>query len=127
MRVMLIDDDSIVREMVRMSLGAAPGFEVTTRNNAHDALKGIPDPAPDLFLIDLAMPDIGGFELLSRLRAMPALAEIPAIFLTARSSHLSPADVRSAGALGVITKPVDPTALPGQIRGLLMLNGTAAE
>lgn len=119
MRVLVIDDDSMAREIVRDSLEGEGDFEVSTRINAQDTLRSVPSPPPDVILLDVAMPEMGGFELLSRLKELPVLAEVPVILVTARAGRLTQNDVRAAGAVGLITKPVQPQQLPIQIRGML--------
>jgi putative two-component system response regulator len=68
------------------------------------------------------MPGMDGFEVCHRLKANPATAGIPIIFLTGESDATSEADAREAGAVGYVTKPIDPDILLAKIRACLDQN-----
>jgi CheY-like chemotaxis protein len=62
---------------------------------------------PDLILLDLHLPDIPGHEVLDRLRADPATANIPVVVISADATAGAQARLRAAGARGYLTKPID--------------------
>jgi CheY-like chemotaxis protein len=81
--ILAIDDDADVRELVSRAL-RKHGHDVQTAANAIEALQKIDAELPSLVLLDLTMPVIDGFEILERLRATPAWANLPVIVLTGR-------------------------------------------
>jgi CheY-like chemotaxis protein len=81
--VLVIDDDPDVRDLVSRTL-RKEGWRVESATNAIEALQKIEAALPELILLDLGLPVIDGFEILSRLRAMPAWAKLPVIVLTGR-------------------------------------------
>jgi CheY-like chemotaxis protein len=73
---------------------------------------------PDLVLMDIVMPGLDGPSTLKRMRAIPAIQDIPLIFLTARVMPAELKQVLKMGALGVIAKPFDPLKLGDQVFAL---------
>ena len=80
--VMLEDDESIVK-LVTLALGKA-GLEVRAASRLEELETQLAPGAPDLFILDVNLPDGSGFEACRRLRALPATAHVPIIFLTRR-------------------------------------------
>ena len=116
-RVMLVDDHAVVRVGFRMLLQAAPGGMaiVAEADSGEQALAWLADMAtrpelrPDVLLLDLSMPGMGGLEMLRRLRARdPALA---VLVLSAHEDTAHARRVLTAGALGYLTKRSAPDAL----------------
>ncbi|HOI52934.1 MAG TPA: response regulator, partial [Azonexus sp.] len=68
-------------------------------------------PAPDLILLDIMMPDMDGYQTLEQLRANPATADIPVIFVTAMDSDADEAVGLALGAVDYIAKPIRPAIL----------------
>ena len=104
--VILVADDS---EDIRNLFGAmlAKDYEVKFAVNSDETLAGADtDPLPDLILLDVEMPELDGYEVCARLKANPSLAQIPVIFVTARSDPKDQARGLLAGAVDYITKPV---------------------
>lgn len=102
-RILVVDDDDSIRELLRLHLSSA-GYEVEVAEDAiaagYQVLKG----APDLIITDVNMPHMDGFEFVAALRADKALPMIPVIFLT--SMEDGDARGRELGAVGYVTKPV---------------------
>jgi CheY-like chemotaxis protein len=103
--VLAIDDDPDVRDLVSRTL-RKQGWRVETAANAIEAIQKIEAAPPEVILLDLGLPVIDGFETLSRLRAMPAWAELPVIVLTGRDVT-SEDRLRLAGVQSVLTKGSD--------------------
>ncbi|TNF59026.1 MAG: response regulator [Rhodobacteraceae bacterium] len=101
-----------------MSLEYFGGMTVTQFRSGRDALDKIDGVGVDLLLLDVMMPDMDGLSLFRRLRGVPGLEDVPAVFMTAKAEQLDPAAAREEGVLGVIAKPFDTVALPATIRAL---------
>jgi putative two-component system response regulator len=80
---------------------------------------------PDLILLDIMMPEIDGYEVCRRLKASPATARVPVIFLTARSETADEEFGLSLGAADYITKPISPPILLARVRTQLSLKAAA--
>ncbi|NLF00078.1 MAG: response regulator transcription factor, partial [Anaerolineales bacterium] len=87
-RVLIIDDDVELLDMLRMVLGQSGQHEVTLIADAADGLAKALSDTPDLAIIDLMMPQMSGYELLRRLRAERQTASLPVIMLTARGQPI---------------------------------------
>jgi two-component system, OmpR family, response regulator len=119
MKVLLVDDEEDIRKIGRLSLEAVGGFAVVLASGAAEALDVARSARPGLILMDMMMPGVDGLAALSRLRAEPALAQIPVIFMTAKVQRNEVAHYLEAGALGVIQKPFDPMTLPAEVARLI--------
>jgi diguanylate cyclase (GGDEF)-like protein len=87
--------------------------------NGLDALALATSEAPDLIVLDVAMPGMDGYEVLRRLKAEPATQPIPVIFLTAPGPGVSEARALELGAIDFITKPYDPAILKARMHNQL--------
>ncbi len=79
---------------------------------------------PDLILMDMNLPDIDGYELTRRMRAIPELAHIPIIAMTANVMQGDREKTLAAGCSGYIPKPIDVDELPNQVARFLKMKGT---
>jgi len=102
-RILVVDDDESIRELLRMHLLSA-GYEVQVAPDAIAAGYLVLQGAPDLIITDVRMPHMDGFEFVTALKADPSLSSIPVIFLT--SVEDGDARGRELGAVGYVTKPV---------------------
>ncbi len=115
-RILCVEDEPDIQAVARVALELLGGFQVHLCANGQEALATVPAFVPDLILLDVMMPGMDGPTTLARLRADPASAGIPVIFLTAK---VQPEEVRhyqGLGALDVIAKPFDPMTLAAQVR-----------
>lgn len=119
LRVLHVDDEPDIREVVEMSLALDPGLSVQSCSSGTDALSRVGEWVPDLILLDVMMPVMDGPATLVRLRATPASAGIPVVFMTARAQARELEHFRSLGAAGVIAKPFDPMTLAVSVRSYL--------
>lgn len=117
-RILHIEDDPSVQEVVRVSLEDVGGFTVATRSSGRDGLAAAGTFLPQLVLLDVMMPEMDGPETLARLRALPGMKDVPVVFMTARAQHHEVAEYLALGAAAVITKPFDPMTLPERLRTL---------
>ena len=114
-RVLVIDDDLVVRLAVTESLKAS-GFEVSEAGNGPDGLAQIDKIRPDLVLLDVVMPGMDGYEVCRTLRKRPELARIPVIMLTGLDDTASIERAYESGATDFIAKPVSSTLLAYRVR-----------
>lgn len=115
---LLAEDDPDIQLVARLSLKRA-GFIVTVVGNGVQALAAVAQAPPDVVLLDWMMPELDGLETCRRLKADPATAAIPVIFLTAKSQEAEIQRGLGLGAAGYITKPFDALTLGDQVKALL--------
>lgn len=103
-------------------------YQVRAANSGERALKILDSgKIPDLILLDVMMPDMDGFEVCRRVKANPATADIPVIFLTAMSETTDVTQGFAIGAVDFVTKPADPPILKARIDTHLKLRRSFAE
>ena len=103
-RILLVDDTPANLKLLRQAL-EPEGYSILVATNGEAALKVAATALPDLVLLDVQMPGINGFETCRRLKADPAMAETPVIFVTARTETESVVEGFHAGGIDYITKP----------------------
>jgi two-component system OmpR family response regulator len=116
LRILHVDDEPDIREVVEISLGLDPGFATRSCSSGEEAIVAAIDWQPDIILCDVMMPVMDGPATLMRLRENALTAGIPVIFMTARAQTRELDGFRSLGALGVIPKPFDPMTLAASVR-----------
>lgn len=110
MRILVVEDEPDIAALIQMRLLAA-GHQVVTVGDGFSALDLFDDTSPPEFVVlDVGLPGMDGYELLTALRRRPGQAELPAVFLSAR---VQDEDVEKGRALGAnyLTKPFVATAL----------------
>lgn len=116
--ILIVDDESSIREMVRLSLDVA-GYAVLEAGDTRTAHALIVDKQPDLVLLDWMLPGTSGMEFLRRLRRDEQTKEVPVIMLTARTEEDSKLLGLEGGADDYITKPFSPRELVARIKAVL--------
>lgn len=109
LRVLVVDDEPDLLEILRVALTSLRPYTVSVALSAASALERIAEApvAFDIFLLDIQMPEVGGLELLGRIRRMPLYAETPVIMLTAMSDRSYVEMAFREGASDYVTKPFD--------------------
>jgi len=102
--ILVVDDIAANRNLLRQTLEPR-GYEVLLASNGQMALKVVSRIRPDLVLMDVNMPEMDGYEACRRLKAMPDLAEVPVIFITANDDSESLIQGFEAGGVDYIAKP----------------------
>jgi DNA-binding response OmpR family regulator len=106
MRILLVEDSDALRHLFSRVL-KAKGFEVREAANGQEALDCLSGFEPDVVLTDLMMPVIDGFELIRQLRAIPTMAAVPVVVMTAGAAGDAECEARRAGAADFLAKPFD--------------------
>lgn len=114
--VLHVDDDKDIREIARIAMEIVGDLTVLQCASGKAALDAAPAFQPDLFLLDVMMPELSGEETWAQLRRLPGMSEVPAIFMTAKAQESVADKLIELGAIAVITKPFDPMELCMQIR-----------
>jgi two-component system, OmpR family, response regulator len=117
-RVLYVDDEPDIREIARIALDLDPGMIVEKAASGGEAIVKAADFRPDVILLDVMMPEMDGPMTLEKLRAEPATAAIPVVFITARAQAHEVERFRALGASAVIPKPFDPMLLATQVRAV---------
>lgn len=118
-RILYVDDEDDIREVAAMSLELDGDFEVRTCASGAEMLSVAPAWEPDMILLDVMMPSMDGPSAFAKLREMPGIADIPVVFITARTQAQDVEALKASGARGVIAKPFDPMTLATVVRGYL--------
>ena len=118
--VLLVEDEEPLRHVLRELL-EREGFAVVEASDGVQALDEVDRSAPDVLVLDLNLPRLDGYGVLSHLRARPSTAKLPVIVLTAKGDEENEVRVFETGANDFLTKPFRPRALSARLRALLKL------
>ena len=122
--VLVVDDAAENLMVLAQALSAQ--YRVRAAKDGAGALQiAASDPVPDLILLDIVMPGLDGFEVCRRLKAAPATAGIPVIFLTSRSEHEDERRGFELGAVDYISKPISPPVVQARVKNHLQLKASA--
>ena len=116
--VLVVDDDNVLRTLIVRTL-QVEGYQVRAAANVAEALREVEAGIPDLVVSDIMMPDTTGYELLEQLRADPASAAVPVIFLSALGDATSVDRGRRLGVDHYLVKPFTPQQLLAAVSGTL--------
>lgn len=116
--ILIVDDHIIMAEILASMLGES-GYRSHIVTNGHSALEMVAAHPPDLILLDMCLPDIGGLDICARLKHQEATRLIPIIIITAEADRQAQLMTIAAGAEGYLQKPVDMQELDLRVRTLL--------
>ncbi len=125
--ILVVDDDPVQRRLLETAIGRS-GMQVVTAPGGQPALDLIHGPRGEqitLMLLDLIMPDMGGLEVLEKLR--PTHPELPVIVLTAKGGIDSAVEAMRAGANDFLVKPASPERITVSIRNQLKIGTLSGE
>ena len=114
--IFVVDDDATTRLLLKSMLGSQ--YAVDTFESAESCLNALGEKQPNLFLLDVGLPGMDGYELCRRIKAIPEAARVPVVFL---SGHDNPEDILAgydAGGQDYILKPFDIVGLHHKIENL---------
>jgi excisionase family DNA binding protein len=116
--ILVVDDDARLREYLRVNL-EMEGYEVIEAGSAEEGLQALEEGPPDLILLDVMMPGVDGWQMLSRVRERHGLASIPVVMFSGKVDAEQAAQAEEAGAQAFIGKPFDPQQLIASTKQLL--------
>ena len=127
-RILLIDDEETIQEVVQVGLDLEVGWEVLSASSGKEGIKVAQKHHPDAILLDVMMPEMDGMEACEKIRSTKGLEDVIIAFFTARGEDYSQVAGFEAGADDYITKPVKPKVLVSKVKSLLRrLKDTASE
>jgi len=115
-RIMYVDDDPDLQNLVRLGLETRGGFTVKICDSGKQAIEEIKDFQPDLVILDVVMPGMSGPKTLEALQNIPGIPPVPTIFLTSKTRRQEMDLYKRLGAIGVIDKPLNPMKLAEQLK-----------
>ena len=116
-RILVIDDDPVLKRVIAMGLGKS-GYEVTTVGNGEEAMEVLKSSVFDVIMVDMMMPFMDGLRFLSWLRGTAGI-QTPVLVQTSLARQKIEDDVRAAGAQDLIIKPARLPELLEKIRKLV--------
>ncbi|GIW52516.1 MAG: hypothetical protein KatS3mg081_1871 [Gemmatimonadales bacterium] len=117
-KVLLVDDEDMLRRVMK-DLLEREGYQVIEAKDGVEALDQVDRHAPDIIVLDLNLPGLDGYGVLSHLRSRPATAHIPVVVLTARGDEESEVKVFELGADDFLSKPFRARALSARLAAVL--------
>lgn len=118
-RVLVIDDEELVQEVVQGCLEELGGWEVMLATGGRAGLTIAAQELPDAILLDVSMPEMDGIETLQKLQENPVTQSIPVIFLTAKVQPTDKVRFAKLNIAGMIAKPFEPMTLTNEIAKIL--------
>jgi DNA-binding response OmpR family regulator len=119
MRVLVVDDEEMIRQLVRVTLSRDERLEVFEADSGEAALEQVREHDPDLVILDVRMPGIDGVEACRQIRAEHGTEHPLVVMLTALGQDEDLARYREAGATDHFIKPFSPRSLLEHIYGML--------
>jgi two-component system response regulator ResD len=117
-RILIVDDEASIRLICRINL-AASGWTCDEADNGEEAVERIRKKRPDVVLLDVMMPVRDGWLVAEDIAGDPTISDLPIVFLTARTEERDRARAHSLGAVGYMTKPLNPVGLSAAIDEIL--------
>lgn len=121
-KILYVEDEVDIQTVVAMTLEDLGGYKLKICNSGEEALKVAEEFEPDLFLLDVMIPNMSGPSILKELRKNPKFDNIPAIFISAKVQGPELVQYSKIGAIGIIRKPFDPITISNTINVLYQSN-----
>ncbi len=118
-KIMIVDDEPINIDVVQAFLEEEKYRNFVTVDDSTQAMKMVEETRPDLLLLDLLMPEVSGFDILSAVRAHPKFKYLPVIILTASTDTQNKLKALDLGATDFLGKPLDQSELGLRVRNTL--------
>jgi CheY-like chemotaxis protein len=117
-KILLVDDSSTILMMEKFILRNGP-YEIVTAVNGEEAVQKASEQRPDLILLDVIMPKMGGFEACRRIRTAEDTQSIPIIMVTTRGEAANVESGWASGCNDYVTKPINAVELLAKVRSYL--------
>jgi CheY-like chemotaxis protein len=117
-KILLVDDEAGFAELLR-DLLEMDSYEVVLAYDGQEALEKLQTFSPDAIISDIVMPRLSGFEMFKKVKASPATASIPFLFITGFQDDRVLAEARKVGVFGILRKPVDIEQIENRLRELI--------
>ena len=124
--IYIVEDDRDIREIEAYALKCG-GFEVREFECARDLYQKLVERVPDLFLLDVMLPDEDGIEILEKLREMPQTRLVPIILVTSKNAEIDKFRGLDTGADDYLTKPFGIMELLSRVKALLRRAASASD
>ena len=118
-KIMIVDDEPINIDVVKAFLEEAKYTNFVTVEDSTQAMKMVEETRPDLMLLDLMMPEVSGFDILSAVRGHSKFKHLPVIILTASTDTDNKLKALDLGATDFLAKPLDESELGLRVRNTL--------
>ena len=118
-RILLVDDSTDNLKILEHTLKGM--YEITCAASGREALEIVAECEPDLIILDVMMPEMDGFETCLKLKEIPALKDVPVIFLTALLDEVDETRAFDSGAVDYISKPIKPLVVRRRVATHLAL------
>jgi CheY-like chemotaxis protein len=115
MRLVVCDDDPVIRYLLEVVLGKRGGHDVRAVEHPEDVGNVVAEHDPDLVVLDYVMPNRTGLEVVEELRSDPATAAVKVVFLTGKVDIADEAALDALGVVGIIEKPFDTSTLADRL------------
>jgi CheY-like chemotaxis protein len=125
-RVLVVDDDEVIRQLIAVNL-TLEGFEVVTAVDGRECLEKVGEVEPDVITLDVMMPRLDGWVTATQLRKNPETAGIKVVLITARAQEDDRDRGRQIGVDAYLTKPFDPAEMIRVVRELAGAPSSAFE
>lgn len=119
MKLVVCDDDRVIRFLLEAVLSTRGGHQVIATGDPDEVRSLVTEHQPDLVLLDYLLPGRTGLEVVKELRADPVTAGVPVVFLTGLADLPDESELPELGISGLITKPFDTTTLAHRLEQLL--------
>ena len=116
-RVVIGEDDEPIAVLLRDAINDEPGYQAVVVADGRKVLDSARESRADLLILDIMMPGLSGFEVYDRIRADPASATMPVLFISAAVDHFAE-DFLRRGITDVIAKPFDLTEFLDRVRAI---------
>ena len=109
-KILVVEDSPTIRKVISITL-SQKGYEIIEAGDGLEALSRLNESKPDLILLDIILPKMDGYQILSIIRENPEFKTIPVIMLTSKDGIINKVKGKVAGSSAYLTKPFDPTQL----------------
>jgi len=117
-KILLVDDEEGLAELLR-DLLEMDGYTVVIAHNGEEALEKLNEFKADVIISDIKMPRMNGFEMFKHIKASPATASIPVLFISGHRDINVLEEARKLGVFGILEKPVDMEKIQRKLQELL--------